>query len=273
MKLANNLNELKEVILEIERSGYYTKNFSNDKFLEINLILEALLKNIDENIHDNESSINIIDIFNKSTNPNEMYDVIFSICDTFGFPYTFNETVLMVFNPIIKYIQKNEFEISVKKINTYNPLSVLEDTTNYMLQIDQLEDSLYNRNYGDVCSKSFTILQSLFKEILNYYQIKYDNNANLLILYGEVKKVLRMEQQNYKDNEKDDDLLKFTGKINECVQKISEIRNIYSSSHGIIGEKMNKFNNLPHHHYKMIVDTTKTITNFLLGTLDYQENK
>lgn len=87
--------------------------------------------------------------------------------------------------------------------------------------------------------------------------------------------MLKIDPKLYTENgvTPDESLRNFTQNLNEVFTKLNQIRNIYSESHGK-PKKDNQFNlkKLPKHHFKLILDTTKTISNFLVSSYEYQKN-
>ena len=113
----------------------------------------------------------------------------------------------------------------------------------------------------------------MFKELCFFYNIQYSDNETFTALYKKVQDKLKLNPTLYNKNEKHKKALSFTSKIHKLFVHINELRNIYSDSHGIIGKESINFSSLPKHHYKLIVDSTKTITNFLIESNFYQRQK
>lgn len=267
-----------EMINNIEQSydnSNSEKNISSSEMTTIIIALEKVLEKMKGDEREKcTKGFSILNLIDNITSENDLYaEVLWIYNSDDNIDCSFENIVSMVFNPIINYLRKKNYAVELKKINTYEPLLLKDNSIIYLNQIEELEECLKNKNYGDVCTKSFSILQSLFKEILEEKGIAYGQKDDLPKLYNSVKNVLNMMPGLYGNDDSDKNLRIFTGNINTCIKKICEIRNIYSSSHGLTGKEKEKFDNLPPHHYKMIVDLTKTICNFLLGTFDYQTGK
>ena len=128
---------------------------------------------------------------------------------------------------------------------------------------NRMESALDNGNYSEVNSLSSKILSTIFKEVCKINNITIDNTENHVQLYNKVKNILNLNPKEY-DQESNKVLRNFTSNLEVIVQKLNSIRNLYSDSHGIDDKTLISLKSLKKHHYKLIVDTTKSISNFIL---------
>ncbi|MFV0550492.1 MAG: abortive infection family protein [Anaerorhabdus sp.] len=200
-----------------------------------------------------ESCVDFRDIYTHFYYDQGVYDVEDNIRDSIG--------------KLIIYFMKNEYEVTFKRIETIDMGSFGSILAS---DLERLEESLRSENYGNVTTLSSSILQSLYKEICNQEDIEFNPNDKFPKLYKKIQGKLNLFPTMYVD---DEELRNFCSSIEIVNNKINEIRNIYSDSHGSTNDKKTKFNKIEKHHYKLIVDTTKTIVNFMIGTYFYQKNK
>ena len=130
-----------------------------------------------------------------------------------------------------------------------------------------MEFAFGEKDYKRVMSLSSTILQSVFKEICDRLEITYKKSDNFPTLFKKVKERIKLDPELYQETP---ELRDFCSKINNLIILINELRNLYSESHGQSQKTAFDFDNLPSHHFKLIVDTTKSITNFLVSTYNFQ---
>lgn len=172
-----------------------------------------------------------------------------------------------VLGPLAVYFLKHDYEVMLKKIVMEENLSFIPKVYNL---IEQMEDAYDNGDFGTVTTLSSTILQNVFIEICDSKGIVINKKDKFNVLYNKVKPLLKIDPTQYSDNPA---IRKFCSKLNELIIDINEIRNIYSDSHGADGETHILFSKISKHHFKLIVDTTKSCVNFLIGSYEFQNNE
>lgn len=181
--------------------------------------------------------------------------------------YLPNTVISNTLGSLSVYFLNHDYEVLIKKINMEKNLPFIPKI--YDL-VEKMETAYDNSDYGTVTTLSSTILQNVFIEICTSKGITVDKNEKFNKLYNRVKPLLNIDAAQYKDNPA---IRKFCSKLNELIADINEIRNIYSDSHGTDKETHILFSKISKHHFKLIVDTTKTCVNFLIGSYEFQNNK
>jgi light-regulated signal transduction histidine kinase (bacteriophytochrome) len=134
----------------------------------------------------------------------------------------------------------------------------------------KIEKYLEEKSYAEVLTLCNSSLESVFKEVLISKKIEISNSDTFDDLLHKLKPILKLKVE---DNKSGDSLTKFRQHLNSMIVNINKIRLLYSSSHGTTNSLVSIYSTLPHHHYKFIVDTTKTIVNFLVDSFFYQKEK
>lgn len=183
------------------------------------------------------------------------------------YPHEAINYITSMFDPVLIELMENDYEINIRKISITDNISQIYP--NLISNINAMEKAYHDLEYERVTTLSSTILQSVFKEICDLNDITYEKNAKFPQLYKKVKSVLKLDAKDYTHNAS---LRDFCSSINSIVVKLNELRNIYSESHGVSQTEVFHYEKLKKHHIKLIVDSTKTIVNFLIDSYDYQYN-
>jgi len=179
--------------------------------------------------------------------------------------YSANEEINSSLDPLCIYLMDVNFEVNIKKINIAEKVEIsFPEIVDY---INSMEIAFSISDYKRVTTLSSTILQCVFKEICNLNNIEYSATDKFPSLYSKVKEILKIDAEKYSENP---NLRTFCSKLNQLVILINELRNLYSDSHGSTQNSIFDFDKLPKHHIKLIIDTTKTIVNFLINSYEYQ---
>lgn len=181
--------------------------------------------------------------------------------------YSPDESITALFDPILIALMETDYEVNIRKISTTEKISQIYPSL--ISNLDAMEQAYHELEYERVTSLSSTILQSLFKQICDLEKIEYTKTEKFPQLFKKVKDVLKIDPKEYKDNPP---LRDFCSSINAIVTKLNEIRNLYSESHGVSQNEAFNYEKLRGHHIKLILDSTKTIVNFLLDSYDFQYN-
>ena len=182
--------------------------------------------------------------------------------------YNVTETINSIFDPLLIYFMDTDYEVSIRKISISEAIDVIYP--NLIFSINAMEQAYHSSDFERVTSLSSTILQSVFKEICALNNIKISTNEQFPKLFYKVKEVLKLDARIY--GEEYPKLREFSSHINTIVIKLNEIRNLYSESHGKDQDDAFHYEKLKRHHIKLIVDSTKTIVNFLIDSYDFQFN-
>lgn len=173
-------------------------------------------------------------------------------------PYMF---LIEIFDPWLNFLIEQDYEVIIRRVR------ITENFDNFhsgiLEDFNRMESALDNGNYSEVNSLSSKILSTIFKEVCKINNITIDNTENHVQLYNKVKNILNLNPKEY-DQESNKVLRNFTSNLEVIVQKLNSIRNLYSDSHGIDDKTLISLKSLKKHHYKLIVDTTKSISNFIL---------
>lgn len=180
--------------------------------------------------------------------------------------YVPEEEIDNQFDPLLISLMDHDYEVKIRKV-------LISETHNNVYpsliqKIKSMEKAYEEYEYERVTTLSRTILESLFKQICDLQNIKYNQHDNYPKLYEKVRSVLKINPKMYDGlaaKHRD-----FSSNINQIVLKLNELRNIYSESHGTAEVDAFNYGNLKRHHIKLIVDSTKTISNFLVDSYELQ---
>lgn len=184
------------------------------------------------------------------------------------------ELVYYEFDKTLIFLQDSNFEIVVKKIQPSHLISNYHQ--NVMKMMNDLDKYYDSKNLANITTTSSTLLQTVFKHICNEHNIVYNENTSFEALYKIVAKQLNIIADKYKDveeNQKYKDFRDFSSTLQLVTLKINRLRNLYSSSHGTESDKLIQFSEIADHHLKMLVDLTKTICNFIIGSNEFYNSK
>jgi len=179
--------------------------------------------------------------------------------------YIANEEISRCLDPLCIYLMDNDYEISIRRISLSHGTNTLHQEL--LLKIEEMEDACQKENFDRVTTLSSSILQSIFKVICDNEDIEYENNEKFPSLFKKIKKTLHIDP---KDKSKNENIKKLCSKLSVLIITINEIRNLYSDSHGLETKSLLEYRSIPKHHYKLIVDSTKTSINFLMSSYLHQ---
>ncbi|XMB67346.1 abortive infection family protein [Mycoplasmatota bacterium zrk1] len=198
---------------------------------------------------------------NRCFDYNSVYDYFFAD-DGVNYNNNFDpkRVITELFDPLLIDLYQEDYEVNVQRINV--EAKVYEFSNQIYQQVSELEQSYYEGNYQRVGTLGSTILQSIFKQMCSNAKLPIKKNVKFPQLFSTVKELFKLDPKLYENQ----DLKKFTSYLNIIVIKINEMRNLHSDSHGMDMEKSLVFSKIPPHHMKFIVDSTKTIVNFMVNT-------
>lgn len=177
----------------------------------------------------------------------------------------FSSAVRDTFDPLLIYLKEKNYEIIMREVTPSDKISNVSSAV--ISNLEKMEEAYHSADYQRVTSLSITILQTLYKQICELKEIEYSPKEKHNDLYQKIKSELNLVARDYKKDEK---LQKFCVGIEKINQSLNEIRNLYSESHGKADQDLFSYESLSPHHYKLIVDTTKTLVNFLVESYEYQ---
>lgn len=175
--------------------------------------------------------------------------------------------VMHTIDPWLNELIEKNYIVSIEKIKISEKIEPFHQGVYENLEL--LDNEYYRANFAAVTALSSSILSSLFKQICVKRNISFTTSDTHVDLYNKVKEVLKLDVKRYK-SEGRDDIVKFTGNISAILANLNEIRNFYSVAHGTTNALNEKMKNLSAHHYKLIVDSTKSIANFLVNSYMFQ---
>lgn len=211
-----------------------------------------------------------IDFIEKCADFDSIYNYFFE--DSRSFDYDPYSLLINLFDPWLNFLIEQNYEVIIRRVNVSESFNDFH--SGIFADFDRMELALDEGNYSEVNSLSSKILSTIFKEICNKHNIIIDNTENHVQLYNKVKIVLNLNPKEYKQ-ENEAVFRNFTSNLEVIIHKLNALRNLYSDSHGIDDKTFISLKSLKKHHYKLIVDTTKSISNFILDShlIQYSKNK
>jgi len=169
------------------------------------------------------------------------------------------------FNEYIDYIEEKQIDVQIFQVEAINvPKREALTYRSILDEIEKCEERISSGDYTGAVTSAKTLVEGVCKEILlNIPQANISNNTKLPALFKEVRNNLSLNPDDPKMN---DSLKKVISGLNSLVAGINEIRNNYGDSHTITEHLIKE------HHALVVVNSAKTLTNFLFGTYQYQIN-
>ncbi|MDR1584066.1 MAG: abortive infection family protein [Prevotellaceae bacterium] len=134
-------------------------------------------------------------------------------------------------------------------------------------QIKKCENKITDNDFEGAVTNSRTLLESI---CLFIYEKKkneeYDNKGDLIKLYKEVSKILKMNPADYTD----DCLKQILSGIISIINGISTLRNDFSDAHGRSPQKSYK---IDERHARLSVNLAKSIAEYLFLSYEKSDNK
>jgi len=244
------------------------QNYLNDDLWVTPQEIHILRKYID-NIPDDKIPKEKLQFLNNCFDFNSIYSYFYlSTMAEHSQCYNANEEISERIDPLCIYLLDNDYEITIRKISLSNATNDLHH--NILSKIEELEIACQEENYDRVTTLSSSILQSVFKAICDKEEITYNNKDKFPSLFKKVKQTLNIDPSNHNDKK---DIREFCSKLSNLIITINELRNLYSDSHGVQTKSLLTYKNIPKHHYKLIVDCTKTSVNFIMSSYIFQYDK
>lgn len=167
------------------------------------------------------------------------------------------------FNPFIDEIEFQNIEIKIINIECEVPQKLnYKEITDY---INKCDVRINIGDYSGAITAAKTLVEGVCKEIIfNIEKKEIESKGNLLKLFETVRKHLGLEPQ---DLERP--LREVVTGLLKIIQGLSEIRNISGDSHAGKGNG----SKLSLHHALLVVNSAKTVANFLFNTYEFQRKK
>jgi HEPN domain-containing protein len=236
------LFEIRKAVNNFYSSLYYDfRRYTETIWGKIDVFIELLMKfeNTNLQFYLDENYAKILDFLNKDS-----FDKNILKCDIYVIFPIFYKTKLKPIDTI--YIEKIQ-------------PGIIQDT--YKTAIKRYNEG----DYDGLMTSCGTLLQKLYKQILDNNNVDYGENPDLPELWGKVKKVLEL---NFTNNPND-----FEKRLNEIVNslgnistKINEIRNNNSDSHSKNPINCDKI------QANLILNSTLTLAETLLCLAEEKQN-
>lgn len=179
--------------------------------------------------------------------------------------YSIDQWVQMC-NELIYYLKDKSIIIDIKI--SQSPSILNSWTLKHALEseINKINESMENNNYDQVITSCKALVESTYKQVLDYYDVEYTKKYNMPQLLSATMKVLDISPSKFGEEKKE--LRNITSSVQVILKNVNDIRNEYSSGHGTLEPV-----NLPRHHVQLVVDSTVTMLNFVIGIVDFKQQK
>lgn len=257
---------LLELVTKLKKDLYQASDsdYMKEKYItaeEIHKIRRAITKIVNEKI-DKEKYKFIEQYYDFKS----IYEYFFHNPEQgFNQYYSINDYTNSLLDPLCIYLMDNDYEVNIKKIKIEENVVIFH--SNILDYINSMDVAYNESDYKRLTTLSSSVLQCVFKEICERTGEPYNNSDKFPILFKKVRNNLKLNAELYSDNP---ELREFCSKLNNLILLVNEIRNLYSDSHGQSNNGLFNYDKLPKHHFKLILDTTKTITNFLVDSYEHQ---
>jgi hypothetical protein len=126
-------------------------------------------------------------------------------------------------------------------------------------QIEKCEEKIMKRDYDGAITNARTLVESVCLFILEESKIPYESDGNLLKLYKEVYKVLKMDPAMYQD----ESFKQILSGIMSVINGLCSLRNVMSDAHG---RSKTKYYKPADRHAILAVNVSKVISEFLYAS-------
>lgn len=133
-------------------------------------------------------------------------------------------------------------------------------------QIRKCKEKIENIDYDGAITNARTLIETTCLYILEKHGVAFDYKGKIQDLHKETAKVLKMESNLYEDN----NLKKIINGAITIVDGVGSLRNSYSDAHGIAP---NKKYILERRHAVLVVNLSKTISEFLYSSWSEMNQK
>lgn len=126
-------------------------------------------------------------------------------------------------------------------------------------QIEKCEEKITKRDYDGAITNARTLVESVCLFILEESKIPYESDGNLIKLYKEVYKLLKMDPALYQE----DCFKQILSGIISIINGLSNLRNVMSDAHG---RPKTRYYKASDRHAILAVNLAKVISEFLYAT-------
>jgi Abortive infection C-terminus len=173
-----------------------------------------------------------------------------------------NSHVSRSLNEYIDYLEDEQIDVKIMHVKATVPEKLTYSTI--LESIEKCENRINTGDYSGAVTIAKTLVEGVCKEILeNFPQVEVKKNIKLPALFSLVRDNLSL---NPGDPKLDNSLKQVITGLNSIVNGISEVRNSHGDSHPSTDK-------LKEHHALVVVNSAKTVVNFLFGTYSYQLEK
>jgi Abortive infection C-terminus len=258
-KTIEKLEKAKEDIMyEFDRYGAtydfpeeYTYEVDNQNFRNARLIIKKVSK---------EAGIKLQSFIKECRTIDEAVECLVSEAANSNVPdSTMKNYIGRHFNEFIDYIEEEQIDVQIMHVKAKVPQEL---TYQIILEsIEKCERRIEIGDYSGAVTSAKTLVEGVCKEILeNFPEVEIKKNISLISLFGKVRDNLSLDPG---DPKMDNALKEVITGLNKIVGGISEVRNSYGDSHL-------STNKIKEHHALVVVNSAKTVVNFLFGTYSYQ---
>lgn len=121
---------------------------------------------------------------------------------------------------------------------------------------DKAMIDINNRNFDSVITKTRTVLEEVFIEVIEKRNGKLDHKGNINKLFNEVKSLYNMHE----NQEQDKRINTLLSGLNKIVNAISDMRNNSSDAHGLGSSRIN----INRHHALLFLNSSIVLAEFIL---------
>lgn len=261
MKSIARIDDVKQMLLvemEMFRGSQYQSTFqfneiiSNQLFNECRLMLSKLNQKFPNELEVHEELLN-------SRTVKEFLEAISYGCE-YG---RFDEHIKIanIFNQYANYLEDRLYEVSIIKVEPYIPEELTFDVIRETLK--WCDDNIENGDYGSAITNAKTLIESVFKELLNEFGQDTERFDSFPTLKKDVFNKLKMSTKN---EDYDKSLIKVISGLHTTIDGINSIRNIAGNGHMAKAKP-------EEHHAVLVVNAAKTVVTFLFQTYEYQNSK
>ncbi|MDH5163935.1 abortive infection family protein [Heyndrickxia oleronia] len=227
----------------------YNEFLSNDLYREARAIILKLCE---------EREVEVPNGLKENRNVEEFIDFLCYDNTPYGENISF---ITSIFNPFIDYVEMKSIELKIINIESDVPKElsykhILED-------ISKCDNRIESGDYSGAITSAKSLIEGVCKEII--FSIEGEEVAGspkFLELFNRVRTHLNLDPSNEALHKSLKQVL--TGLI-QVVQGLNEVRNKSGDSHT---RKINP----SLHHALLVVNSAKTVVNFLFHTYEYQRN-
>lgn len=152
--------------------------------------------------------------------------------------------------------------------STSKNLKIYFDDKLISKQIDLMIEEV-DTSPSNAIGKAKNLVETCFKFILSESEIEYTKSDNFMDLRKKATKVLNLDGKENKTAKADENIKKILSSFTQIIFGLNELRNVYGDGHGVDKE----FDVLPPRYAKVAVNSSITIVDFYLETLDYTKQK